>query len=320
MKRYICLVLFCLASTLGMSQAKKPKLMIFPDDTWMNENGYLAERTMNGTTYYEPDYTRAFIESSELKVAIARVQEIFLGRDFDIVSVAQEIKKMQNASANEMTLMSKSGSEQQESLRDAFLKKIAPDVYLELYWKQTNAGFGMNQLSFTLTAVDAYTAKPVSSISNVLPASGAAIDILINEAVTANLNEFIAQMNDHFNTMFTIGREIVVQVGIWDSFEYDLEEEFDHEGLGMEDELGYLIEEWMALNVVEGRFSTSVSTASRIEFDQVRIPIYNDRGRALDAKGFGRELAKWLKKEPVGFTCKTVANGLGSVTIMIGEK
>ena len=293
--------------------------MIFPDDTWMNEKGYLEERTINGTTYYEPDYVRAFIESSELKVAIARVQQIFKDREFDIISVADEIKKMQNESANEMTLMSKSGSEQQESLRDAFLKKVAPDIYLELYWKEISTGFA-RQLSFTLTAKDSYTAKPVSAISNVGPESSSALEILIDEAVTANLNQFVGQMNDHFNTMFTIGREIIVKVGIWESFDYDLEEEFDHEGLGMEDELGYLIEEWMARNAVEGRYSTSVATESRIEFEQVRIPIYNDRGRALDARGFGRELAKWLKDEPFGFECKTVANGLGSVTIMIGEK
>lgn len=304
---------------MAMSQAKKPKLMIFPDDTWMNENGYLEERTINGTTYYEPNYSRAFVESSELKVAIARVQQIFKDREFEIISVADEIKKMQNESANEMTLMSKSGSEQQESLRDAFLKKVAPDIYLELYWKEISTGFA-RQLSFTLTAKDSYTAKPVSAISNVGPESASALEILIDEAVTANLNQFISQMNDHFTTMFTIGREIIVKVGIWDSFDYDLEEEFDHEGLGMEDELGYLIEEWMALNTVEGRFSTSVSTESRIEFEQVRIPIYNDRGRALDARGFGRQLAKWLKEEPFEFECKTVANGLGSVTIMIGEK
>tara|TARA_B110000971_G_scaffold109392_1_gene112053 strand:+ start:830 stop:1789 length:960 start_codon:yes stop_codon:yes gene_type:complete len=319
MKKYFYLATFLLVSFVGMSQAKKPRLMIFPDDTWMNENGYLEERTMNGTTYYVPDYVRAFVESSELKVAIARVQQIFKDREFDVISVADEIKKMQNESANEMTLMSKSGSEQQESVRDAFLKKVAPDIYLELYWEEISTGFA-RQLNFTLTAKDSYTAKPVSTITNVGPESSSALVILIDEAVTANLNQFIAQMNDHFNTMFTIGREIILKVGIWDSFEYDLEEEFDHEGLGMEDELGYLIEEWMALNVVEGRFSTSVSTESRIEFDQVRIPIYNDRGRALDASRFGRELAKWLEDEPFGFTCKTVANGLGSVTIMIGEK
>ena len=315
----VLLILSLLTSTLLMSQAKKPKLMIFPDDTWMNENGYLTERNINGKTYYEPDYARAFVESSELKVAIARVQQIFKDREFEIISVADEIKKMQNESANEMTLMSKSGSEQQESLRDAFLKKIAPDIYLELYWKEISTGFA-RQLSFTLTAKDSYTAKPVSAISNVGPESSSALEILIDEAVTANLNQFISQMNDHFNTMFTIGREIIVKVGIWDSFEYDLEEEFNHEGLEMEDELGYLIEEWMALNTVEGRYSTSVATESRIEFEQVRIPIYNDRGRAMDARSFGRELAKWLKKEPFGFTCKTVANGLGSVTAMIGEK
>ena len=75
-------------------------------------------------------------------------------------------------------------------------------------------------------------------------------------------------MNGHFNTMFTIGREIVVQVGIWDSFDYDLEEEFDHEGLGMEDELGYLIEEWMALNTVEGRYSTSVQQRAELNLSK----------------------------------------------------
>ena len=203
---------------------------------------------MNGTTYYEPDYARAFVESSELKSGDRESAGNISKAATSRLSASQmRLKKMQNESANEMTLMSKSGSEQQESLRDAFLKKVAPDIYLELYWKEISTGFA-RQLSFTLTAKDSYTAKPVSAISNVGPESSSALEILIDEAVTANLNQFISQMNGHFNTMFTIGREIVVQVGIWDSFDYDLEEEFDHEGLGMEDELGYLIEEWMALN------------------------------------------------------------------------
>ena len=59
---------------------------------------------------------------------------------------------------------------------------------------------------------------------------------------------------------------------------------------------------------------------AKMEFEQVRIPLYSDRGRALDARGFARELSKFLRNDPYQITNKVVAKGLGEVQIILGEK
>ena len=40
------------------------------------------------------------------------------------------------------------------------------------------------------------------------------------------------------------------------------------------------------------------ATENVIRFEQVRIPIYDDRERAIDARGFAKDLRKFLKVEP----------------------
>ena len=91
-----------------------------------------------------------------------------------------------------------------------------------------------------------------------------------------------------FDDMFTNGREIMLTIKIWDSWENDLETEFDGE------ELTDIIDDWMAKNTVSGRYNMTDATENVIRFEQVRIPIYDDRERAIDARGFAKDLRKFL--------------------------
>ena len=94
----------------------------------------------------------------------------------------------------------------------------------------------------------------------------------------------------------------------------DLETEFDGE------ELVDIIENWLQLNTVQGRFSRQYSSENVANFTQVRIPVYDERGRAIDANGFAKGLAKMLKKEPYNIPCKVLVKGLGRAVIVLGEK
>lgn len=55
-------------------------------------------------------------------------------------------------------------------------------------------------------------------------------------------------------------------------------------------------------------------------FEQVRIPLFDERGRAMDARKFVRQLSKKLKAEPYLITNKLVMKGLGQATIILGDK
>ncbi|MDD4059026.1 MAG: DUF6175 family protein, partial [Bacteroidales bacterium] len=85
------------------------------------------------------------------------------------------------------------------------------------------------------------------------------------------------------------------------------------------DELGYHIESWISDNTVEGRFNTSDASENRMIFEQVRIPLYDQNNRAVDARGWLRGLQKHLK-ERFGIESKISMRGLGFATLTIGEK
>ena len=85
-------------------------------------------------------------------------------------------------------------------------------------------------------------------------------------------------------------------------------------------ELGEIIENWISENTVQGRFSTTTYTQNVIRFEQVRIPLYDDKGRANDTRRWLRDLRNLLSKNPFNLTSKIYTRGLGEVWLIIGEK
>jgi len=73
-------------------------------------------------------------------------------------------------------------------------------------------------------------------------------------------------------------------------------------------------------NTVSNRYSLTDVTENYMRFEQVRIPIYNDKGRAIDARTFIKELMKELKGEPYNLEVKLMTRGLGEAILVLGEK
>ena len=64
----------------------------------------------------------------------------------------------------------------------------------------------------------------------------------------------------------------------------------------------------------------SDGTESFAQFEQVRIPLRDDRDNALDARGFATQLRKYLNKPPFNITAKVMQRGLGEAILVLGEK
>ena len=109
-------------------------------------------------------------------------------------------------------------------------------------------------------------------------------------------------------------REINLTVRCWDSWDEDLESEFEGE------ELTDCIQNWLKQNCVGGVFNLSDGTESFAQFEQVRIPLTDEKGNALDARGFATKLRKFLAKPPYNITAKVMQRGLGEAILVLGEK
>jgi hypothetical protein len=82
-----------------------------------------------------------------------------------------------------------------------------------------------------------------------------------------------------------------------------------------------IIEDWMYEHTKSGRYNLVDHSESYMQFDDVRIELYDERGRPIAANNFARDLVRFLKAEPYNIELIKVMNqGLGQATIIIGDK
>jgi hypothetical protein len=307
-------VLLFISINLIFSQAKKPSIMIVPMDNWMQENGFMKKINSMGEDISYPDYRKATLENSDLINVISKVGELMSERGFPTKDLEASLKSIEAQQAEDAMLSSKSGADISESPIDRLKKVAKADIWMQINWKVITKG-PKKKVDFTIRGIDAYTNNQIATSSGT---GEFAMDVepveLLREAILANLDLFNGQLLSHFDDMFENGRVISFRIKVWDDWDYDLEtEEFGNE------ELGILIEDWMGDNTVNNKFSTVDATESMMFFDQVRIPLFNEKGRAIDARRWGNGLRKYLRTE-FEIESKLMSQGLGQVQLILGSK
>jgi hypothetical protein len=288
--------------------------MIVPMDNWMQENGFMTKINSMGEEISYPDYRKATLENSDLINVISKVGELMSERGFPTKDLEASLKSIEAQQAEDAMLSSKSGADISESPIDRLKKVAKADIWMQINWKVITKG-PKKKVDFTIRGIDAYTNNQIATSSGT---GEFAMDVepveLLREAILANLDLFNGQLLSHFDDMFENGRVISFRIKVWDDWDYDLEtEEFGNE------ELGILIEDWMGDNTVNNKFSTVDATESMMFFDQVRIPLFNEKGRAIDARRWGNGLRKYLRTE-FEIESKLMSQGLGQVQLIPGSK
>lgn len=316
MKRTLILCA-AIALTVALSaQIKKPELMVFPSDVWCISNGYYTEVENMGVTEKVPNYKQALQENIGLKLAIAKINDLMAERQFPLQSLEQALKNVEQRRAEDNLTMSRSGNMLAESPLDELARTAKADIILELTWDVKDQG-PKHSISYILEAKDAYTSKSIGAVSGTgAPSMTADVDILLEEAIVANIDNFNVRLQDYFTEMQSIGREIVLDIKLFqdNAAGVNLETEYG------DDELIDIINRWMFQNTISGRFSMPYASESVANFTQVRIPVYDDYGIPVDANAFAKKLAKMLKKEPYNIPSKVLVKGLGRAVIVLGEK
>ncbi len=316
MKKSLFTLALALVALMASAQIKKPELMVIPSDVWCISNGYYTEVENMGTTVKVPNYKQALQENMGLKLAIAKINDLMAERQFPLKSLEQELKNLEQRRMEDNLTTSKAGNELSESPLDEVARTAKCDIILELSWDVKDMG-PKHSLSYILEGRDAYTAKSIGSAAGTgAPSFSADVDVLLEEAIVANMDNFNNRLQAHFEEMQQIGREISIDIKVFanNAAGVDLETEFG------DDELIDIINDWLQVNTVQGRFSMPYASENVANFTQVRIPVYDERGRAIDANAFAKSLAKVLKKEPYNIPSKVLVKGLGRAVIILGEK
>lgn len=313
MKTYVLIYLLLIIALFASAQAKKPTIMVVPSDVWCTKNGYMIDYDNQGTVERIPDYKKALQENSDLLLVISKIGELMADRGFPLKTLEGSIKSLQSESAEDAMLTSKNGAEINESPIDKLRKTAKSDIIMQVTWTINQTG-PKKSITFILNGIDSYSDKQIASASGTgEPSFSAELPVLLEEAVLSQLDNFNAQLQAHFEDLLTNGREISLRIKTFSNFDGDLENEYNGE------ELGSIIEKWISDNTVQGRFNTTDATESMMFFEQVRIPLYDPNNRALDARGWAKDLQKMLR-DKYQITAKLMTKGLGQATIVIGDK
>ena len=314
MNRIYFTIIGLLFTVIVFGQAKKPTIMILPSDNWCTQRYFMTEFDNQGTKQKVPNYKQAFQEDTELGQVISKIGALMIDKGFPLKDAEQELKAIATRNAEDnMTSSKTSGASISESPLDILKKRAKADIIIQIWWK-VNKVDDKKSVSFILEAFDAYTSKRIASSSGNGSSSNEIIPVQLEKAILANIDPFTAQLQSHFDDMFTNGREIMLTIKIWDSWGNDLESEYNGE------ELTDIINDWMAENTVGGRYNMTDATENIIRFEQVRIPLYDDRKRAIDARAFAKGLRKYLKADSYLIESKLMTRGLGEAIIVLGEK
>ncbi len=322
MKKILFTMALLLVAIFMFGQAKKPIIMVVPSDNFCIQKGFTITVNANGKDQVLPDYKKALLESDELRLVITKMGAIMADRGFPLKDLEQSLKSIESESAEISLLQSKSsGAAIAETPIDILKRTAKADIILDLDFIVKRQGPN-NFISFNLKGLDAYTNKQVAGVAGAgAPSSSASVDLLLEEAVLSQMDNFNGQIMTFFDDMFKNGREVKLVLRVWDNADVDFEQEFEVNGNN--DMLSFHIENWMAENTVSGRFSTVDATGTMMRFEQVRIPMTftnNGRETAMDTRRFASSLNKYLAGAPFNIESKIYQRGLGEAWLIIGEK
>ena len=317
MRKLILVLAACLFTTIAFGQAKKPRLMVVPSDNWCYQNGYMTEFDNQGVIEQIPDYKAALVKNTDLLPVISAINGLMSDRGFPCENLESAMKSINRQSAELNVVTNKAGDAAVKTNDLMLLRQQAKaDIILQLTWKVNQTG-PRRSVTYTLQGLDAYTNNEIASAGGTgEPSFTVELPVLLEEAVNAHIDEFCTRLQAYFDDMFKKGRAIAININVFENDEdIDLETEFGDK------ELREIIEDWIYDNTVSHRYNLVDDAELYMQFDDVRIPLYDERGRAIAANNFARDLVRYLKGAPCNISqIKLMNQGLGQATLLIGNK
>ncbi len=300
-------------ATIVMGQAKKPSIMVVPSDVWCSQRGYMKVYENQGEQMSVPDYKRALQSDDQLGFVISKLGSMMADRGFPLNTLEAALARIEQTNARNNMMTSKRGSSIAENPIDLLNRTAKADILMKLTWTLKQDG-PKKYVVYTLQGIDPYTGKQIAGAEGVgSPSFSASEDILLEEAVLVNMDNFCIRLQAYFDDLMANGREVSLDIMVWDDAGFDLEEEYNGQ------ELAEIIDDWISDNTVEHRYSKAEGSETYARYDQVRIALYDIKGKPQDTETFARGLRSFLKKT-YQIECKVVPYGLGNCQLILGGK
>ncbi|MBO4447699.1 MAG: hypothetical protein J5764_06200 [Bacteroidales bacterium] len=312
MRKTFLILLASALCVLAAAQAKRPTIMVVPSDLWCSQNGFMSVDNSMGEAIPVPNYRLALMTNAELLPVISQINGLMADRGFPLKNLESEIKALNTSSAENAAITSKDGAGVKTNMLDELRQRARADIIIQLTWTLYETG-PKKTVTYTLQGLDSYTNKEIATSTGTSePSFTAELPLLLQEAVSSRMEVFCDRLQAYFDDLLENGREISFNVRVFDNPDgFDLEKEYDGK------ELREIIEDWMNENTVNHSYNLVDDSEVFMNFESVRIPLYDERGRAMAAGNFARNLEKYLKAEPFNIPIKRDNAGLGKASLYL---
>jgi hypothetical protein len=302
------------------AKAMKPKIMVVPDNNWMDTNGFLKEEDVQGNKVFVPDYTSAFVKNVEMKNVVAEVSNEMSKTGYNMTSLERNLSGLNERSARNATRTYRrtGGAKAAQSSYDELLQQANADIIFDLWYAKEKSG-GDPVIHFRVTGIDAFSFKQIAHTEGWSPAMAAApVSQLLAQQVDKTMKPFIQELEDYFLKMQeNNAREIIFEM-------YAQEDAFDN---GLEDgletriegkPLNRIVRDW--LNSEAKGYSVEHETEDEIVYNQLLMPFFDKENKPQSTKDFIYGLEDLLQTK-YKIDCKTTAPNPGTVIMdVIGKK
>lgn len=289
-------------------QQALPQIMVIPADQTIKNFGALKETKIDGKSFIVRDYKKYLIADDRFPRIASFIQNAFNKQNYPLADFEQTLKQLDTQAATDLA------DNNRQDAKTLLLQTAQPDIILELnYYKSsslTSYDYKNKNVSYTLTALDAYTNKSVATIttSNM---KGESTTELIQEDMEEKLPSLMEDIQKYFSDILTRGREVTVRIVVDNNSNVNLQDQ-SIEG----DTYSDWVMDYIKSKSVKGACKMQRNTNNELYFVNVRIPLLQEDGTQYGVYDFTRDLQKNLRKN-LGLQCTNNSQGLGEIVLTV---
>jgi len=269
-----------------------PTLMVLPSDGLLQKLGCLSSFDNQGVTSYKRDYSKALINSGDLKFVIAAIEEEFANVGYPLENLEQQLKMVGNENAMDLS------EGVARDLRTELMNTARPDYIIELEYDMKIDPKSRNlekSLTYIVKCLDSYTNKAISVITRADVGKGSGnseIAPIIKKDFPEAIKELQSTITSNYSDILSNGAEITLRIGVLEKAGLSLDDNCGDEKIGEQ------VINWLKANSVKSTYKMVKNTTTEMRFTNVRIFTKDQSGNSYRAYDFAKDF-----KNAIGKAC-----------------
>lgn len=268
MKKILCILfILSLFTTLHAQNAVtvQPKIMVVP---------YVTEGV---------DIRQTIENDPNIRVVMSKIREAFDKRGFTTVDFEAKLKAQ---SANNALSQNSQGD-----LKTLIIQGSGADIFVEAEYIPNFSSSG-NSVKIIMKAVDVSTGAALANKDAYFgPKYTEDMGLLAGIAMERVADEFLSVIQMKFNDIVANGRSINIDFKIGTTSGITMNTEVGNDALPLSDTL----EIWMGDHAYQNNYHIQGTTDLEMIFDDVRIPLKDEKGNNYNINKFGLEILKFTR-------------------------